>query len=107
VRLGLRALVFARLVQLGVLGVTFVLLAVAMPSKLRAVPSHTTLSSYRRCRVWRASASGEPVLDILHTSRLVGVREPVLSHDHVVREANGTAGHEDLGDSETGHCEVC
>jgi hypothetical protein len=103
----MRALVFARLPQLSVLGISFGLLAVATPSKLRAMPPHTTLGSYRGCRVGRASTSREPVLDVLHLSRLVGVREPVLSHEHVVREANGTAGHEDLGNGETGHREVC
>lgn len=56
----------------------------------------------------RASTRGEAILDVLHLSRLVGVREPVLSHDHVVGEANGTTSHEDLGDCETArHCEVC
>lgn len=48
------------------------------------------------CRV--APAGGEAVLNVLHALRLVGVGEPVLAHVEVVAKANGTAGHEDLGD---------
>jgi hypothetical protein len=50
-----------------------------------------------------ASARTEAILDVLHLSRLVGVREPVLAHEGVVGEADGAAGHEDLGDGEARH----
>lgn len=57
--------------------------------------------------MWRSSSCGESILNVLHLSGLVRVREPVLPHEHVVCEANGAAGHEDFGDSEaTRHDEV-
>ena len=44
-----------------------------------------------------ASTRGEAVLNVLDALCLVGVGEPVLAHVQVVAEADGTAGHEDLG----------
>lgn len=59
-----------------------------------ASTSHTGLS--RRVR-WVSSTGREAVLNVLDTLCLVGVGEPVLAHVQVVTEADGTAGHKDLG----------
>jgi hypothetical protein len=54
-----------------------------------------------------AAAGREAVLDVLDALRLVWVREPVLAHEEVVGEADGAAGHEDLGDGEGRHGGGC
>lgn len=53
-----------------------------------------------------AAAGGEAVFDVLDALGLVWVWEPVLAHEEVVGEANGSACHEDLGDGKGRHCRV-
>lgn len=53
--------------------------------------------------VRRRASSREPVFNVLHLARLVGVREPVLAHEHVVGEADDATGHEDLWDCKRRH----
>lgn len=60
-----------------------------------------SLGGHCRGRVRGPSSRREAILDVFCLSRLVGVGEPVLAHEHVVGKADGAAGHEDLGDGET------
>ena len=50
-----------------------------------------------------ASTCAVAIFDVLDALCLVRVGEPVLAHVQVVAEADGSSGHEDLGDGKGRH----
>lgn len=50
-----------------------------------------------------ASTSRETVFNVLNALGFVGIWEPVLAHEEVVAESDGTTSHEDLGYRERRH----